>query len=103
MFRYSREANGYDGIREGSGRYRVYWWFEAWGSGSQAEWIKRDDVGRPPTPEELATADYIVFGFKKGRQVFYKTRSQGLDIQKKGTHRRGRRKANTRTFGQRDS
>lgn len=92
MFRYSREANGYDGVRDSGGRYRVYWWFEAWGTGSQAEWTTRDQAGRPPTPEELATADYIVFGFKKGRRVFYKTRTQGIDVHTQAQSKRRRKR-----------
>jgi hypothetical protein len=80
MFETSREREGYDGKRATGGRLYVYWWFEAWGSGSRAEWTTRDQAGRPPTPEELATADYIVFGFKKGGRVSYKTRTGGLDV-----------------------
>lgn len=84
MLKTSYENDGYDGKR-GS----LKWWFEAWGSGSKAEWTNRADAGRPPRPEELARADFIVFGFRKrasknypdGR-VFYRTRSQGLDFRK---------------------
>ena len=71
----SYERNGYDGVR-GS----TQWWFEAWGSGSKDQWRIRSDVGRPPTPDELARADYIVFAFRKGRHVTYKTRVGGLDL-----------------------
>lgn len=80
MFEHTREHDGYDGIRETGGRYRVYWWFEAWGSGSKAEWTTRAQAGRPPRPEELATADYIVFGFKRAGRTTYKTRAGGLDL-----------------------
>lgn len=95
MFQYSRERDGYDGIRETGGRYRVYWWFEAWGTGSRANWTTRDQAGRPPTPDELINADYIVFGFKKAGRTTYKTRPGGMDIRKSGRNRR--RRANTRT------
>ena len=71
----SYERDGYDGVRG-----NVQWWFEAWGSGAKATWNVRSEVGRPPSPAELAHADYIVFAFRKGRHVTYKTRVGGLDL-----------------------
>lgn len=75
MLETSYESHGYDGTRG-----RVKWWFEAWGSGPKNEWTTRAEAGRPPRPEELAEADYIVFGFRKGNAVTYKTRVGGLDF-----------------------
>lgn len=75
MLETSYERDGYDGIHG-----RVQWWFEAWGSGGKAGWAIRGDIGRPPRPEELVRADYIVFGLRKGRSVTYKTRVGGLDL-----------------------
>jgi hypothetical protein len=71
----SYEREGYDGKRG-----RTEWWFEAWGSGNKSDWTMRRDAGRPPTPDELARADYIVFGFRRGRAEYYKTRVGGLDL-----------------------
>lgn len=75
MFSTSREADGFDGVRNG-----VQWWFEAWGDGPKPNWKIRGEVGRPPTPEELVRADYIVFGFNTRSGVSYKTRVGGLDL-----------------------
>lgn len=85
MLDTSRESDGYDGIRG-----NVRWWFEAWGTGSKAEWTTREEAGRPPTPKELINADYIVFGFQKkgSRRVQYKTRAGGLDLRKFGHKKR---------------
>lgn len=77
MLKTSYESHGYDGVRGG-----VKWWFEAWGSGNKSEWKIRGQVGRAPTPEELARADYIVIGIRHGRAVTYKTHTGGLDFRK---------------------
>lgn len=87
MLSTSREVDGYDGKRG-----TLKWWFEAWGSGASNEWTTREDAGRPPRPEELATADYVVFGFQKRRgHVFYRTRVGGLDLRKKRKRKSGNR------------
>jgi hypothetical protein len=35
MFETRAKRDGYDGKRATGGRLYVYWWFEAWGSGSR--------------------------------------------------------------------
>lgn len=96
MFRYSREDDGYDGVRDTGGRYHLYWWFEAWGTQEESgTWTRRDDVQRPPTPKELATANYIVFGFRQGRYEYFRTRMGGLDartLEQTAAAKRRRRK-----------
>jgi hypothetical protein len=91
MLKTSRETDGYDGKRG-----RLKWWFEAWGDGSREQWTTRDDAGRPPTPGELARADYIVFGFDRGNgRVFYRTRVGGLDFRPATARGGSKRKAQT--------
>lgn len=72
----TRERDGYDFMR-GSAKL----WFEAWGTGSKDRWTTRADNGKPPTPHELAAAEYIVFGIEHPNgHVTYKTRIGGLDL-----------------------
>lgn len=84
MLKTSYENHGYDGKRG-----RLKWWFEAWGTGSKEEWTTREQAGRPPRPEELARADYIVFGFMRtSGRVFYRTKTGGLDLRKPRARKR---------------
>lgn len=72
----SYESDGYDGhVRES------VWWFEAWGNGPKADWTRREEVGRPPRPSELRSADYIVIGIRhRNGHVTYRTHTGGLDL-----------------------
>lgn len=74
-FATTYESHGYDGTRR-----NVQWWFEAWGSGPKRDWIRRDEIGRPPRPSELRRADYIVIGIRKGNHVMFRTHTGGLDL-----------------------
>lgn len=72
----SREVEGYDGIKGG-----VKWWFESWGNGTADNWNLRGQVGRPPTPNELRSAEYITLAlqFPDGHKE-YRTRIGGIDV-----------------------
>lgn len=54
----SYETRGHDFIR---GESQV--WFAAWGR-KRDDWYVRDDVGRPPTSEELRDAHQVVLGVR---------------------------------------
>lgn len=72
----SRERDGYDFMR---GTSKL--WFEAWGTGPKGTWTTRADHGRPPSPTDLSSAEYIVFGIEDATgHVTYKTRIGGLDL-----------------------
>lgn len=72
----TRERDGYDFMR---GQSKL--WFEAWGSGSKEGWTTRADHGMPPSPQDLRSAEYIVFGIEDPTgNVQYKTRIGGLDL-----------------------
>lgn len=79
MLETTFENDGYDGIRGD-----VQWWFASWGTldmhGHRSSWTVREKIGRPPMPQELARADFIVYGFRRHGHVFYKTRTGGLDL-----------------------
>jgi hypothetical protein len=79
MLSTSYEEDGYDLVRRGRNGWN-YIWFESWGSGPRATWTVRGEVGRPPTPHELRSADYIVYGIRYRGHVTYKTRLGGIPL-----------------------
>lgn len=79
MLKTTRERDGYDMVRRGEHGWN-YLWFEAWGSGKRENWTFRDSVGRPPRPDELARADYIIIGRTYRGQTIYKTLPHGMDL-----------------------
>lgn len=82
------EDEGYDGHWGDS-----TWWFEAWGTGPKAGWTVRGDIGRPPRPRELRTAQFIVIGVRRSNgETIYRTHNGGLDFDPSvSARRRGRR------------